>query len=135
LFDKVLGRTKANTLRISQDDKGLRCEIDLPNTQVARDLVANMERGDVDQMSLLFTPVRQVWDETDPDHPLRTIEAAEVHEVSIVTFPAYEATEAALRSRENDYELHKKQKNYANASRRVRMKANQDMRKRGLRTA
>lgn len=103
LFDHdsshVLGRTKAGTLRLKEDDHGLAVEIDLPDTQTARDLTASMERGDIDGMSFGFRVTKQEWDETQ-DPPLRTIQEVELHEVSVVTFPAYEDTEVALRSLE-----------------------------------
>ena len=35
--DQVLGRSKSGTLRMQEDEKGLRYEIDLPNTQLGRD--------------------------------------------------------------------------------------------------
>lgn len=103
LFDhdssKVLGRTTAGTLRLSEDSKGLAIEIDLPDTQTARDLAVSMERGDISGMSFGFAVTRQEWDETQ-DPPLRTILECELAEVSVVTFPAYEDTEAAVRSLE-----------------------------------
>lgn len=105
LFDhdssQVLGRSAAGTLRLSEDDKGLAVEIDLPDTQIARDLTASMERGDIDGMSFGFMVTRQEWDETQ-DPPLRTIKEVELREVSVVTFPAYEDTEIALRSLQDD---------------------------------
>jgi HK97 family phage prohead protease len=103
LFDHdtahVLGRTKSGTLRLREDDHGLAVEIDLPDTQVARDLTASMERGDIDGMSFGFRVTKQEWDESQ-DPPLRTIREVELHEVSVVTFPAYGDTEIALRSLE-----------------------------------
>src|SRR5579884_3981804 len=51
----VLGRTASKTLRIEQDDTGLKFECDLPDTDDARDLVELMKRGDVDQCSFAFT--------------------------------------------------------------------------------
>lgn len=104
LFDHdsahVLGRTKSGTLRLREDDKGLAVEIDLPNTQTARDLTASLERGDIDGMSFGFRVTKQEWDETQ-DPPLRTIREVELSEVSVVTFPAYADTEIALRSLED----------------------------------
>lgn len=95
----VLGRMKAGTLRLSEDDKGLRAEIDPPDTQDARDLVAKMKRGDIDQMSFAFSMRGgvQEWDETG-DLPLRTIVAVgELYDVSVVTRGAYPTTEIGVR--------------------------------------
>jgi HK97 family phage prohead protease len=60
----VLGRTKAGTLRLSEDAHGLAVEIDLPDTQAARDLRENMRLGNVDGMSFGFRVTKQEWDET-----------------------------------------------------------------------
>jgi len=89
----ILGRTTAGTLRLAEDAKGLRCEIDTPSTSVAADLLISMDRGDVTQMSFAFRAVRQSWDETLPVIR-RTIEEVELFDVSVVTYPAYPDTEA-----------------------------------------
>lgn len=94
----ILGRTKAGTLRLSEDARGLKIEIDLPDTQVARDLAVSMERGDVNQMSIAFRVAEEEWDNA-ADLPLRTVKRVEeLLDVSVVTYPAYEQTEANLRS-------------------------------------
>jgi uncharacterized protein len=61
----VLGRMKSGTLRLAEDDKGLTVEIDPPDTQDARDLLASIKRGDIDQMSFAFTMRGgvQSWDD------------------------------------------------------------------------
>jgi len=94
----VLGRTKAGTLRLSEDEKGLRVEIDPPDTQLGRDLMVSVDRGDVSQMSFAFRAIREEWEEREGEMPLRTILEAELFEVSPVTFPAYEDTEISARS-------------------------------------
>jgi HK97 family phage prohead protease len=94
----VLGRNKAGTLRLAEDDKGLAIEIDPPDTQLARDLLVSMERGDVSQMSFGFYVEKQEWDETNPKSPLRTLIKVRLFDVSPVTFPAYEDTDASVRS-------------------------------------
>lgn len=94
---RVIGRTKAGTLRLSQDDTGLAVEIDLPDTNDGRDLGTLIERGDVSGMSFGFIVTKQTWDETQ-DPPLRTVEAIDLREVSVVAFPAYDDTSIALRS-------------------------------------
>jgi uncharacterized protein len=93
----ILGRTKSGTLRLSEDDTGLRYEVDLPDTSAGRDLRVSMDRGDIDGSSFMFRATRQEWDDSDPDSPLRTILEAELFEVGPVTFPAYEEAQVSLR--------------------------------------
>jgi HK97 family phage prohead protease len=99
----VLGRNGSKTLRLKEDDKGLRTEIVLPDSQTVRDLVvAPMDRGDITGMSFQVIIGRDgaKWDDSEKGKlPLRTIHSfAEIFDVSVVTFPAFEATEAELRS-------------------------------------
>jgi len=96
----VLGRNTAGTLQLSEDDRGLRVEISPPDTQIARDLMVSMERGDINQMSFGFSMRGGIeeWDETG-DTPLRTIEkVGRLIDVSVVTFPAFPDAEVGLRS-------------------------------------
>ncbi|GAH69526.1 unnamed protein product, partial [marine sediment metagenome] len=41
----ILGRTKAGTLQLEEDDRGLKTAIDLPETGAAKDIAASVERG------------------------------------------------------------------------------------------
>lgn len=93
----VLGRNKAGTLRLAEDERGLAVEIIPPNTQWARDLLESMRRGDVDQMSFGFRAIKEEW-EGDANNPVRVLKEVELFDVSIVTFPAYPATDAHVRS-------------------------------------
>ena len=102
----VLGRDKSGTLRLTEDDVGLAYEIDLPDTQQARDAYVSIERGDVYQSSFAFEvmPGGERWQEPDEDRsmPLRTLTELRLYDVSPVTFPASPATDVdvarALRS-------------------------------------
>lgn len=99
-YGMVIGRKKAGTLLIEEDDYGLRVEITPPNTQLARDLIENIRSGNIDQMSFAFdmTGGKQTWDETGQT-PLRRIEqVGELFEVSIVPRGAYPTTEIGLRA-------------------------------------
>ena len=116
----VLGRTTASTLRLASDERGLAVEIDMPDTSTARDLVTSMKRGDINGMSFGFVVTKQSWDESG-DTPLRTIEAVDLFEVSIVTFPAYADTDVAVRSLEA-YRAERRTQNFNAAARRLRMK-------------
>ncbi len=107
-WNKVLGRTKAGTLSLSEDDKGLRFELQLPNTTYARDLAESMERGDIDQCSFGFIVTGEEWD-YNQEPALRTITDVELYEISIVSIPAYEETEASLvRSKDIDANVEKR---------------------------
>lgn len=96
---RVLGRSSAGTLRLSEDSKGLAVEIDLPDTTDGRDVRTLVERGDITGMSFGFSVTKQVWDETT-DPPTRTIQELVLYEVSVVSDPAYDGTSVALRSRD-----------------------------------
>ncbi|QED60552.1 HK97 family phage prohead protease [Enterococcus durans] len=109
-WSNVLGRTKSGTLRLEEDERGLKFEVDLPDTTVARDLVKSMERGDINQCSFGFIPTEETWDYNSTPM-LRTIHEVELYEVSIVPLPAYEDTEAALRSKEDLEKIVEKRKN------------------------
>lgn len=94
----VLASTRAKTLKLSTDQKGLYTETDLPDTSYARDLAVMMERGDVDSMSFGFSVPRN-GDRWSEDGATRELREVRLHEVSVVTgFPAYRATSANLRS-------------------------------------
>jgi uncharacterized protein len=94
----VLASTRAKTMKLTSDSKGLLVESDLPDTSYARDLAVLMERGDVDSMSFGFS-VPSGGDRWSPDGMTRELKQIRLHEVSVVTgFPAYSATSAALRS-------------------------------------
>ena len=99
LFDhdwgKVLGRTKSGTLKLEEDARGLRFEVELPKTTVADDLIESMARGDINQCSFGFWPTKETWD-YNVTPVRRTVEDVELYEVSIVSLPAYEDTEASL---------------------------------------
>lgn len=96
---RVIGRTKSGTLRLDVDTRGLKVEIDVPDTMDGRDLWTLVERGDVSGMSFGFRVTKQDWDETG-DLPVRTIHEVELFEVSAVAFPAYDDTSLAVRSLE-----------------------------------
>ena len=95
-----LARTRSGTLKLTEDDHGLKIETTLdPEDPDVKSIAGKMKRGDLDKMSFAFFPDVQEWVESG-DLPLRTIKRASLHDVSIVTSPAYDGTEIALRSLE-----------------------------------
>ncbi len=126
---RVLGRTSSGTLRLSEDDKGLKVEIDLPDTTDGRDVAALIERGDVSGMSFGFAVLRQEWDETVTPAK-RTILTLDLREVSVVSEPAYDGTSIALRA----LEAARKEKRSHPAHRRIEARrAEMEQRIRGIR--
>jgi HK97 family phage prohead protease len=95
---EVLGRTP-NTLAVYEDDIGLRYEITPPSW--AEKYIETIERGDVRGSSFIFRAVKEDWDETNPDMAIRTINEAQLFEVSPVTTPAYPQSSVGVRSAED----------------------------------
>ena len=128
-----LARTRSGTLTLEEDKRGLRMETELDGDDPdVRSIVGKMKRGDLDKMSFAFIALRQEWDETqDPAH--RTILEAELRDVSIVTFPAYEGTDIGLRADAGrqalkNHQKEQKRKNYDAARSRILRRKEADMR-------
>jgi len=96
----ILGRTVSGTLRLSVDESGLAYEIDMPDTQLARDLAVSMERGDVTQSSFAFTVADDDWEEYPGGYKRTINKIGRLYDVSPVTYPAYPDADAGLRSLE-----------------------------------
>jgi uncharacterized protein len=95
----ILGRNKAGTLVLDEDERGLRVRISPPDTQFANDLLKSIERGDVTQMSFAFRVKEDDWEKGKGDDPsIRTLRKVELFDVSPVTYPAYKQTEVGVRS-------------------------------------
>lgn len=95
----VLGRRTAGTMRLTVDDRGLRYEIDPPDTQTGRDVVASLERGDVNGSSFGFKIDHEEWvSEGDGVSNVRLIRGVKLFDVGPVTFPAYTSTAAGMRA-------------------------------------
>ncbi len=66
-----LARTLSGTLRLAEDDRGLRVDATLnPDDPDVQRLLPKVQRGDLDQMSFSFRAVRQRWSE---DYDLREL--------------------------------------------------------------
>jgi HK97 family phage prohead protease len=96
---KVIGRTRAGTLRLRKDARGLHMEVE-PDEDIsyAKDIMRAVARGDVSGMSFGFRVVGDDWN-YDDKVPVRTVTDMRVSEVSIVTFPAYQATDVQVAQR------------------------------------
>jgi len=85
----VLGSTRAGTLELREDEKGLRVMAELPDTTLGRDISYLVKRGDIDSFSFGFSVMEDSWNSAGNE---RTLESVRLFEVSLVSFPAYSAT-------------------------------------------
>lgn len=88
---QMLGRLRAGTLRVKEDERGLHYEVDLDmESQIGRQVARWVSRGELTGNSFAFTIGEQEWDEDDDGNLYRTITKVDrLYDVGPVTFPAY----------------------------------------------
>lgn len=121
-MNKVLGRNLVN-VKLTQDDKGLRYRVELPNTATANELRTLIKDKIITQSSFAFRVGKQEWEHPeDRSKPsIRTItEMKRLYDVSPVTYPAYLDTSIAARGMEREA----KRAGLALANIEARLKAN-----------
>lgn len=100
----VLGRTVAGTLQLRVDDKGLLGTILINvNDQDAVNLYERVKRGDVSQCSFGFDILQEAVEYRDDGITCWHLQRVKLYEVSICTFPAYEATAVQARKAELEH--------------------------------
>jgi HK97 family phage prohead protease len=93
----LLGRTRSGTLALAEDQRGLAFTVQLPDTQLAHDVLALVERGDCGGSSIGFRLERDSW----PAPDRRVLQSVELVEVSIVrAFAAYPSTSVVARAKD-----------------------------------
>lgn len=95
--NQILGRSSAGTLRLSVDEVGLRYEFDVPDSPNGQNLVAALERKDVTGSSFSFDILKVQYSE-EKDYFVREMLDVRLYDVGPVTFPAYTAATAGVRS-------------------------------------
>src|SRR5437773_2215545 len=82
--NEVLGSTKSGTLRLFDDPKGLRFELDLPASPLGENMRTAINRGDLDGASFRFEVGEEAW-----DGDVRTVQTVKaLHDVTLATYPA-----------------------------------------------
>ena len=85
-----LARTKSGTLRLAEDDRGLRIDATLdPTDPDVQRLIPKMKRGDLSQMSFGFRTLKDAWRQEGADQ-IRELHSVDLFDVSAVTYPAYQ---------------------------------------------
>jgi len=93
----VLGSTRAGTLKLTEDERGLLVEASLPDTQAGRDAATLIKRGDVSAFSFGFRV--PAGGDNWPSANQRVLTRINIHEASLVSFPAYTGTEGTASVR------------------------------------
>jgi len=98
----VLARSNGGkgTLKLSIDSVGLRYEFEAPDTQLGRDLVVSMKRGDITSSSFAFSVAKdgEKWELEGKAKIRRITKIARLYDCSVVTTPAYPDADANARS-------------------------------------
>jgi HK97 family phage prohead protease len=90
-----LASLRGGTMQLVEDERGLKVTASLPQTSRGRDVAELLRTNVIDSMSFGFNVIKDSWSR---DGQTRTLESVRLFEVSIVSFPAYEATVAQVRS-------------------------------------
>lgn len=102
----VLGRNKVGTLELKSDSRGLWGRIKInPNDTDAVNLYERVKRGDIDQCSFGFNILDEETEWREDGTVKWRLKKIDLHEVSVVTFPAYEQT--GVQARKVEVEQHR----------------------------
>lgn len=113
---KILGRTSNDTLELEEDDHGLKGALHIAPTSYGKDVYQLIKRGDLVGCSFGFF-VDDYRDIAKDGTVTHEITKAQLLEVSVVTWPQYEQTEIAVRSKNDSANFYreaekKKQKEF-----------------------
>lgn len=92
-----LGRTKSGTLNLSEDERGLRVQANLPDNEWGRPVRDAIRRGDISGMSFRFSKVEERWSQDGQDRIRHLMVVNLGPEVSITDYPAYPDTSVHVR--------------------------------------
>lgn len=93
---QALARTRNNTLTLEVNEDGLDIEADMSKSRASRDAYEAVQNGLLDKMSFAFTVAEDSYD--TKKHTRTILKIDRLFDVSLVNFPAYEATSVSARS-------------------------------------
>ena len=96
----VMARTRNRSLKLIKDQKGLKVEADLLDTQSNRDLYKGIKEGLIDKMSFAFTVADKgdTWTYSEKETVRKINNIARLYDVSVVDTPFYDSTSIYARS-------------------------------------
>ncbi len=89
-----LASTRSGTMKLTEDEVGLRVEARLPQTTRGKDLAILLRDGIVGKMSFGFNVIKDSWNAEGNERRLKSVR---LFEVSAVVWPAYTSTSASVR--------------------------------------
>jgi HK97 family phage prohead protease len=90
-----LASLRGGSLQLIEDERGLKVTATLPQTSRGRDVAELLRTNVISEMSFGFNVIKDSWSR---DGQTRTLESVRLFEVSVVSFGAYKATTATVRS-------------------------------------
>lgn len=98
-FRAILGATGNGTLRLSSDNVGVKIEIDLPDTQCARDVAELVEDKYVRGMSfsMLWQGIEYDVKDADTDNEVMEVKSFLCDEVTVTAIPSFTSTAIGLK--------------------------------------
>jgi len=96
----IMARTRNKSLKLIKDQKGLKVEADLLDTQSNRDLYKGIKEGLIDKMSFAFTVADKgdTWTYGEKETVREINNIARLYDVSVVDTPFYNSTSIYARS-------------------------------------
>jgi len=92
-----LASVRGGTLKLTEDARGLKVEARLANTSRGRDVAELIRSKTVDSMSFGFSVIKDTWEGS-----VRTLNAVRLFEISLVSWPAYQATSGTVSIRSSN---------------------------------
>jgi HK97 family phage prohead protease len=89
-----LASTRSGTMKLTEDEVGLRVEARLPMTTLGKDLSVLLREKIVGKMSFGFNVIKDSWNSEGTERRLKSVR---LFETSLVVWPAYPQTEATVR--------------------------------------
>jgi len=90
-----LASLRGGSMQLVEDEVGLKVTATLPQTSRGRDVAELLRTNVISEMSFGFNVIKDTWSR---DGQTRTLDSVRLFEVSVVSFGAYKATTATVRS-------------------------------------
>lgn len=97
-FQSVIGTTDNTTLRLTPDDIGVKCEIDLPNTSTGRDVAELIAKRYVRGMSFAMVSTPRGVKTVENGETILDVEAFAADEITITPIPAFQQTDVGVKT-------------------------------------